>query len=221
MQLVFALVWKDLLIDLRRKENFISMFLFSVLTLTLFQFAMGDQPRQFLVVLPGIIWVVFLMTGVLGLSKAFQQEVETGCIRALLLSPVDRTLLFLGKMLATTLFLLLSQLFFIPLCLLFFNLVLERWGVFMLLSFAGTLGFSALGTLLTAMTATLRGKEVLLPVLLFPLMIPCLLSVVKITAFLLFDSNAEEVNSWWQLLIGFDAILCVVSMLGFEFVMEE
>ena len=86
---------------------------------------------------------------------------------------------------------------------------------------AGTVGFSALGTLLTAMTASLKGREVLLPILLFPLMVPGLLSLVNLTAYLFFDTRPEQVNAWWNLLLGFDVLLLVVSILGFEFVMEE
>jgi heme exporter protein B len=86
---------------------------------------------------------------------------------------------------------------------------------------AGTVGFSALGTLLTAMTASLKGREVLLPILLFPLMVPGLLSLVNLTAYLFFDTGSEQVGAWWNLLLGFDILLLVVSILGFEFVMEE
>ena len=86
---------------------------------------------------------------------------------------------------------------------------------------AGTVGFSALGTLLTSMTASLKGREVLLPILLFPLMVPGLLSLVNLTAYLFFDTRPEQVDAWWNLLLGFDVLLLVVSILGFEFVMEE
>jgi heme exporter protein B len=121
MQLFFRhtliLVWKDVLIDLRRKDNLLSMLLFSILTLLVFQFALGEEPEVFLLALPGVIWIVSLMSGVLGLGKSYVQEMETGCMGGLLTTPVDRSVLFLGKMLANTIFLVLSQLLFIPLCL--------------------------------------------------------------------------------------------------------
>ena len=104
------LVWKDVLIDLKRKDNLLSMLLFAILTLLVFQFAMGEEPDRFKMALPGVIWIVFLMSGVLGLEKSFMQEMETGCMGGLLLAPVERSVLFLGKMLANTLFLLISQL---------------------------------------------------------------------------------------------------------------
>ena len=171
--------------------------------------------------LPGIIWIVFLMSGVLGLEKTFMQEIESGCMGGLLLTPVDRTVLFLGKMLANTLFLLISQLLFVPLCLFFFEIELGNWLEFLLVILFGTIGFSSLGTLLTAMTSTLRGKGMLLPILIFPLMVPSLLCVVRLTDFHFFGSHQAEFWSWWKLLFGFDVILFTFSLLGFEFIIEE
>ena len=162
------MVWKDVLIDLKRKDNLLSMFLFAILTLVVFQFAMGEEPDRFKMALPGVIWVVFLMSGVLGLEKSFVQEMETGCMGGLLLAPVERSVLFLGKMLANTLFLLISQLLFIPLCLFLFEIEVINWLGFLMVILFGTIGFSSLGTLLTAMTSTLRGKGMLLPILIFP-----------------------------------------------------
>ena len=225
MQLFFRqtliLVWKDVLIDLKRKDNLLSMILFAILTLLVFQFAMGEEPEMFQIALPGVIWIVFLMSGVLGLSKSFVHEMETGCMGGLLLAPVDRSVLFLGKMLANTLFLLFTQLLFIPLCLFFFEIEVRNWLELLMVLFFGTVGFSSLGTLLTAMTSTLRGKEMLLPILIFPLMVPSLLCVVRLTDFLFFGAHSEEVWSWWKLLLGFDVVLFTLSLLGFEFIVEE
>ena len=225
MQLFFRhtliLVWKDVLIDLRRKDNLLSILLFSILTLLVFQFALGEEPEVFLLALPGVIWIVFLMSGVIGLGKSYVQEMETGCMGGLLTAPVDRSVLFLGKMLANTIFLVLSQLLFIPLCLFLFEIEVRNWMELILVLLFGTVGFSSLGTLLTAMTATVRGKEMLLPILIFPLMVPSLLCVVRLTDFLFFGSHSEEVWSWWKLLLSFDVVLFTVSLLGFEFVVEE
>lgn len=216
------LTWKDVLIDIRRKENVLSMFLFSLLTLLIFNFAIGDDPKVFRLAIPGVIWVIFLLAGVLGLSKSFLQETENDCMKGLLLTPMDRGNLFLGKMLATTLFLSLVQLLTVPMFILFFDLPLsEAWWMLVLVLLAGTLGFTALGTLLAGMTTTLRGREVLLPILLFPLLTPNLLSVVHLTSFIFFGGDSSEVSAWWRLLIAFDVVIGVVSYLGFEFVLEE
>ena len=140
---------------------------------------------------------------------------------ALLMSPVDRSVLFLGKVIANTCFLLAAQLLFLPLCAVFFQVTPDNLLGLALVLVGGTLGFSSLGTLLTAMTASLRGREVLLPILLFPLMIPSLLSVVRLTAFLLFGVHEDEMTSWTQILIASDVLLGVASLLAFEFVTEE
>ena len=161
------------------------------------------------------------MSGVLGLGKSFVQEMESGCMGALLIAPVDRSVLFLGKMLANTMFLLLTQLLFVPLCLFIFEIDVISWtGLFLVLLF-GTIGFSSLGTLLTVMTSTVRGKEILLPILIFPLMVPSLLCVVRLMENLFFGLHQQEVWSWWKLLVGFDIVLFTMTILGFEFVVEE
>ena len=217
----FVLIWKDFLIDLRRKDNIPSMLLFLIMNLLIFQFAIGEDTKIFMIALPGIIWVVFFFTGVLGLGKSFLQESESDCLGGLLTSPVDRSVLFLGKMLANTLFLMITQLIFIPSVIILFGIELRSWyGLFSLILF-GTVGLSSLGTLLSALTISVKGKEMLLPVLIFPLMIPGLLCVVNLTDFLFFGTNQEEAWGWWKLLIGFDAILFTLSLLGFEFVIEE
>jgi len=215
------LVWKDLLIDLRRRDNIPSMLLFLTMNLLIFQFAIGEDTRIFMITLPGIIWVVFFFTGVLGLGKSFLQELESDCLGGLLSSPVERSVLFLGKMLANTLFLMITLLIFIPLVIILFGIELRSWYGLFSLVFFGTVGLSSLGTLLSALTISVKGKELLLPVLIFPLMIPGLLCVVNLTDFLFFGENQEEAWSWWKLLIGFDVILFTVSLLGFEFVIED
>lgn len=225
MQIFFRqtliLVWKDILIDLRRKDNLLSMLLFSILALLVFQFAMGKEPEMFVTALPGVIWIVTLMSGVLGLGKSFVQEMESGCMGALLIAPVDRSVLFLGKMLANTLFILFTQLLFVPLCLFFFEIEVRNWIELCLVLLLGTVGFSSLGTLLIVMTSTVRGKEILLPILIFPLMVPSLLCVVRLTEYLFFGLHQLEVWSWWKLLIGFDVVFFTLTILGFEFVVEE
>ena len=146
---------------------------------------------------------------------------ETGCIGGLLMSPTDRSILFLGKMLATTLFLLISQILFIPLCIVFYEIEVRNWGEFGLVLLTGTLGFSSLGTLLSVMTASLRGREMLLPILLFPLVVPNLLSLVHLTDHLFFGSHVRTVESWWTLLLSYNVVLITLSIIGFEFVVEE
>ena len=212
-QHIFILVWKDFLIDIRRKDNLLSMILFLFLSLLIFYFAIGEKNKLFISALPGLIWFVFLMTGTLGFVKSFVLEMETGCMGGLLTSPVDRSVLFLGKMFANTLFLLITQLLFIPSIVFLFEIEVKSWLELFLVLLLGTFGFSSLGTLLTALTLNVKGKEILLPILMFPLMIPCLLCVVRLTESLFFLENQEEVWQWWKLIFCFYAVLFTISIL--------
>lgn len=285
---VRALVWKDVLIDLRRKENLVAMLFFALLTLLIFSFALNaaDEPRyrvtprvldalgaggaseparqaaaalqgrvydtqdDLLTALeratatplrledklallrharqgpleasmPGLLWVTFVLAGVLGLGKAFSQEKENGCMDGLLLTPLPRGLLYLGKMASTTVFLLGMLVLLLPLCALLFQVRLgDAWLPLAGVLLAGALGFSALGTLLGGVTSSLRGKEILLPILLFPLLMPLVLVVVHLTAAILAGEPLSAQAGWLQLLGAFDVIFLIVSYLVFEFVME-
>ena len=218
---IYILVWKDFLIDIRRKDNILAMLLFLTVNFLIFKFSIGEDIINFKHTLPGIIWVVFLFAGVLGLEKSFLQEIESGCIDGLLSAPVERSVLFLGKMLGNTFFLLITQIIFVLPVIIAFGIELKNWLDLFNVVLLGTIGFSSLGTLLTALTATVKGNGMLLPVLIFPLMLPGLLCVVKITDSLFFGINQEEVLSWWKFLISFDLILLTISILGFEIVLEE
>ena len=218
---IYILVWKDFLIDIRRKDNILSMLLFLIVNFLIIKFSIGEDIKNFKHTLPGIIWVVFLFAGALGLEKSFLQERESGCIDGLLSAPVGRGVLFLGKMLGNTLFLMITQIIFVTSVIIVFSIELKNWFELFIVLLLGTIGFSSLGTLLTALTATVKGRGMLLPVLIFPLMLPGLLCVVKITDFLFFGTFPDEVWSWWKLLISFDLILLTISILGFEIVLEE
>lgn len=285
---IFIILWKDLLIDLRRKENILAMVFFSLLTLLIFQFALGGSeaahyrltpravsalgeggaapetlralapltgvthatrasllaaldalgPRrplgeQRIAILkaarrtslqasaPGLLWVMFLLAGLLGLSKSFSQEKENGCMEGLLLTPVGRGVIYLGKMGSNMLFLLVLLAIVLPLFALLYQISLA--GVLLPLCgvlLAGVLGFSALGTLLGGMTSTLRGREVLLPLLLFPLLAPILIVVVHLTGIILEGESLAEQMDWIRLLAAIDAVFLIVSYLAFEYVME-
>ena len=285
---IWALLRKDLLIDLRRKENLLAMVFFAVLTLMIFQFALGDRgddlfrvtprvvaelearglPRDDLAALAllmgrtystpsgflgafdlarqrpggggeriaileasrrtfleesaaGLLWVTFLLAGILGLSKSFAQERENACLEGLLLTPVDRGMLYLGKMIGNALFLLILLLLLLPMFALMFGIHLGAvWLPLGVVILAGVVGFSALGTLLGAITASLRGREVLLPLLLFPLMVPVLIMEVQITGAILDGEPLAGQARWLGLLGLFDALYLTVSYLVFEYVME-
>ena len=218
---IFTIVLKDLKLDLRRPENFISLLFFSLIILLVFAFALPADKASHRLLAPGIFWVTFLLSGILSLNKSFQMERENAVMEALLLAPISRGAIFLGKMFGNILFILVVQLIVIPLFgVLFHNLSLVQFGELFLLAIIVTAGFTALGTLLSGMTADLRFKEILLPILLFPLLVPLILAAVTITRGVLDNQGLAAAIDWLKLLVGFDLIYMIVAFLTFDFVME-
>ncbi len=219
---IFTIFLKDIKLDLRSMENFISMLFFSVVILLVFAFALPSDYSNQLVIVPGIFWVTFLLSGILSLGKSFQIEKENSCMEALLLSPVSRGSIFLGKMLGNIVFILLIQILIIPVfSVLFYPIVLSYFAELVLLSFIASVGFSSLGTLLAGLTTDLRSKEIILPIILFPLLVPLLLACVRITQEILGGHGFAGVQDWLKLLIGFNLIFLIVSYLTFDFIMEK
>ncbi len=218
---IWTIMLKDLKLDLRSMENFFSMLFFSVIILLVFAFALPVDKQSLALTAPGVFWVTFLLSGILSLNKSFQMEKENLCMEGLLLSPVSRGSIFLGKMAGNVVFIMIVQLLVIPLFSIFFyRSALSHFGELLLLSGVTTIGFSALGTLLSGLTTDLRFKEILLPILLFPLLVPLLLASVKITQGVLNGQGFHEHIDWLKLLVGFDLIFLIISFLTFDFVME-
>jgi len=195
------------------------------------QAALGTEQRVALVALarqgaveeaaPGLIWVAFILAGVLGLAKSFAQEREQGSLEGLLLTPVPRGTIYLGKMLGNALFLAVILALLVPLAGVLLGVDLRGVaGPLALALLGGVLGFSALGTLLGGVTAQVAGREVLLPLLLFPLLVPLLLMEVHLTQAILAGEPLASQASWLRLLGAFDGIFLVVSYLVFDAVME-
>ena len=218
---ILAIVWKDIIAELRTKEMFSAMFVFAVLVIVIFNFSFElrgvDRVRE---AAPGILWVAFAFAGMLGLNRAFILEKDRGCLEGLLLAPVDHTAVYFGKMISTVLFMLVVEAFMLPVFTAFFgiNLLDLRLVLIVLL---GTLGFAGVGTLLSAMTAQTRAREVLLPILLLPVAAPVLIAAVKATAGILDGLAMSEIARWWQLLVAFDLIFPAIAFMTFDFVVKE
>ena len=219
---ILAIVWKDIVAELRTKEMFSAMFVFSVLVIVVFTFAFdlrvsGERVRQ---VAPGALWVAFTFAGILGLNRAFVAEKDRGCLEGLLLAPVDHTAIYFGKMISTVLFMLVVEALMLPVFTAFFgvNLFDLRLVVVILL---GTVGFASVGTILSAMTAQTRAREVLLPILLLPVAAPVLIAAVKATAGLLDGLTMAEISLWWQLLLAFAVLYPAIAFMTFDFIVKE
>ena len=171
-------------------------------------------------VAPGIIWVAVSFAGTLGLNRAFVIEQDKGSLAGLLLAPVDRATIYFGKMLGNLLFMLVVEAFLLPLVMVFFNLPLLT-GPHLLVLFLGTFGFAAVGTIFAGIAVNTRAREVLLPILLFPVLVPVLVAGVKMTGGLLDGETLADLADWLRLVVIFDLVFALVAYLTFEYVVEE
>lgn len=220
-QSAWAVFWKDCLVERRAKEGLNALAFFAVLLLFLFYFALGPDRERIRAALPGLFWLAFLLAGLLGLSRAFALEREHDCLDGLVLAPADKGAVYLGKVAGTTALMLAMEVAFVVGTGVLYNL--DLWGALprlLLVILAGTVGFAAVGTLFAAMTAQLRAREVLLPVLLLPLAVPVLLAAVRLTEAVLAGEGSPDTGPWWQLLLGFDLVFLTAGLLTFEFVLE-
>jgi len=213
--------WKDLLLELRRRDSLLTMFFFGTLLLFVFHFSFDLPPDKVAEMAPALLWLAFLFTGTLGLTQLFQMERENHCLEALLLSPLDRGALFLAKSCFNLLLMLLVELVVVPLFWILFNL--HGWNLLpqlFLVTLLGTVGFCVLGTIMSAVTLRARARELLLPLVLFPMMIPVILATIRCMENIMSAGDLGAAASWLRLLLGFDVIFVTVGILIFDRVIE-
>jgi heme exporter protein B len=216
-----AVLWKDLVTEWRRRERVVAMLVFSLLVVVVFHFALPEgATRASQAFAPGLLWVAYVFASVLGFDRAFALELENDALAGLALAPVDRGFVYLGKTLACFVLLALVQ----AAAAVVFSMVFELPLAGRALPFAamvalGSLGLNAVGTLVGALSARTRHREVLLPLLLFPLLVPLLLACVGATRSI-FAGEAVPFATL-QLLIVCDAVYLIVSFLCFEYVLDE
>jgi heme exporter protein B len=216
------LLWKDLLLELRRRDSLLTMFFFGTLLLFVFHFSFDLPPDKVAEMAPALLWLAFLFTGTLGLTQLFQVERENHCLEALVLSPLDRGALFLAKSCFNLLLMFLVEAVVMPLFWILFNL--EGWNLLpqlFLVTLLGTVGFCVLGTIMSAITLRARARELLLPLVLFPLMIPVILATIRCMETIMSAGELGAAWSWLRLLLGFDIIFVTVGILMFDRVIES
>ena len=217
---VTAILWKDVRAELRTKDIFSSMFVFALLAVIIFDFAFELRVPNMAMVAPGIIWVAITFAGTLGLNRAFVIEMDKGSLAGLLLAPVDRSAIYFGKMLGNLVFMLVVEAILLPLVMVLFNLPLLTWEQVLVL-LLGSYGFAAVGTTFAAIAVNTRAREVMLPVLLFPVLVPVLVAGVKMTGALLDGESLASLGNWLRLTVIYDVGFTVVSYLTFGYVVEE
>ncbi len=217
---VWAIVRKDLVTELRSREMLSTMGAFSVLVILLFAFAFDLRVARAGTVAPGALWSVIAFAGMLGLGRSLSSEIDRGVFDALLLAPVDRSAIFLGKAAGIIVFMFIIEAVILPLFVIFFNLPFLQPMILLIVAL-GTIGYGGIGTLLSTMAANTRLREVLLPVLLFPIAIPALLAAVKCTAGVLDGRAFDDWSNWFGLLVAFDLIMLGAAFLVYDFVVED
>jgi len=218
----WRLARKDLLVEFRSRTAILSAVVFTVLVLMVFNFGRDPTAVAAVDLAPSILWVTFTFAAMLALNRAFQLELENQALDGLLLAPVSRSSIYLGKLIANLMFVATVEGVGLPLFALFFNVpILNVLGPLLAVIALATLGFVAVGTLFSAMTARTRFAELLLPVLLLPFMIPPLIWAVLATAALLAGRPLSEAAGWLRLLAAYDVAFLVLATLLFPYTVDE
>lgn len=216
----FTIVRKDLAAEWRSRELFTSMLIFSLLVILIFNFALELDPRIRTNVTAGVLWVTFTFAGTLGLNRSMAVEKDRGCMDGLLLAPVDRSAIYFGKAISNLVFMLVVEVIVLPVYSVLYNVNLFQPGLLVVI-LLGSVGYVAVGTLLSAMAVQTRTRDVLLPILLFPLVIPVVIAAVKASGGILQGLELSEIQTWINLLLVYDVIFIAISFMFFEYVVEE
>ena len=217
---ILAILWKDLVLEFRTKDIVVSVLVFALLVIVIFSFAIEPTPKMVVLVAPGILWAAFTFGGVLGFARSFALEKDNNSLHALMLTPVGREAIFFGKMVGNFLFMLLVEVIVFPVFAVLFNLPLTIPG-FVPVALLGTLGIACVGTTFSSMAANTRSREVMLPLLFFPVVLPLIIAAVEASGTLIRGDGVTDLGRWIPFLAVFDAVFLVVCPVAFNVVIEE
>ena len=218
MLALFAILWKDVVLELRTKDIVVSALVFALLVIVVFNFAITPTPQTVAFVAPGILWIAFTFGGVLGLNRSIALERESGGMHALMLAPVSRDLVFFGKMLGSLLFMLLVEIIVFPIFAALYNFSLLMPGLIPVAALA-TVAIVTIGTLFSAIAANTRSREVMLPLLFFPVVVPVVIAAVEASTAVI--QGGSPFDRWLPFLLAFDALFLVVCPFAFNLIVEE
>ena len=227
---LYAMVEKDIISQLRTKDMINAMFIFVLLAFVILNFGFFEvlqvikQNKVVIGSIGGLLWVALTFGAVLGLNRTFVHEKDEGVMDGLLLAPVDRSIIFWGKFVSNLIFLLIIQALSLLVFILFFvtTSFASKTGLLVGTILLGDLGMVSSGTLLSAISVNTKARDLMLPILFFPVIIPLLIAVVKLTGFVFSPIyDAEAVKTWLQFLVVYDIIFLVVPFLVFDFVVED
>ena len=215
-----AIVWKDLAAELRSRELLTAMLVFALLVILIFNFALDLDSTTRKAATPGILWATFTFAGTLGLNRSMALEKDRGCLDGLLLVPVDRSAIYFGKMISNMVFMLIVEAVVLPIYSVLYNTNLFNPGLIGVI-LLGSFGYVAVGTLLSSMAVQTRTRDVMLPILLFPVVIPILIAAVNASSGFLQGLPSSEIMPYINLLIVYDVIFTAVAYMVFDYVVEE
>lgn len=219
---VGAMTWKDLTLERRTKANFNAVVFLAGLMLLLFGFALGPDTEALRAAAAGVLWLTILFAGSLAFNRSYQPELEEGALEALLLYPGSRKSIFLGKLVSNLVFVLLVELMLVPLTAVLYNLELgSALGGLAVSLGLGTFGFVTLGTFYAAMASRLRAREVLLPLLLFPMLVPLLVGAVEVTDAFLHDDPFAATDRWLIMMAMYDVAFFLAAVAAYDFVIDD
>ncbi len=217
---VVVITWKDIVSEMRTKEIISSVLVFTLLVIVIFNFAFGASQETIRLVAPGILWVTFAFAGVLSLNRSFIPEKEQGCLEGLMICPASREVIYVGKTLGSLLFMMIIEAVALPIFVMVFNLPLFSLQL-IVVTFLATVGFASVGTLFSALAVNTKAREMVLPILFLPIVVPVIISAVKASGMALSGESWGALSSWLQIMGAFDIIFLVVSFLVFNYVIEE
>lgn len=220
LRAILAVTAKDLTAEMRSRELLSSMFVFALLVILIFNFALELDVTTRLTVTAGVLWVTFAFAGTLGLNRSMAVEKDRGSLDGLLLAPVDRSAIFFGKMIGNLIFMLVVEIIILPVYSVLYNTNLFSMG-FLIVVLLGSIGYVVVGTLLATMAVQTRTRDVMLPILMFPVTIPLLIAAVKGSMGFLQGLEMGEIRPWLNLLISYDIIFLALAIMVFDYLVEE
>jgi len=220
LRAMWAVVWKDIAAELRSRELLSAMLVFALLVILIFNFALELDAKTRSTVTAGVLWVTFAFAGQLGLNRSMAMEKDRGCLDGLLLAPVDRSAIYFGKAISNLIFMLIVEIIVLPVYSILYNINLFDPGLILVI-ILGSVGYVAVGTLLSSMAVQTRTRDILLPILLFPVIVPVLIASVKASAGFLQGIEIAEIMPWLNLLIVYDVIFTAVAFMVFDYIVEE
>jgi len=216
-----AIVQKDLAAEFRSRELFSAMLVFSLLVIIIFNFALELDVDVRRTVAAGVLWTTFAFAGTLGLNRSMAVEKDRGCMDGLLLAPVDRSAIFFGKAISNLVFMLIVEAIVLPVYALLYDEMRIFQPGFLGVILLGSIGYISVGTLLSTMSVQTRMREILLPILLFPIAIPVLLAAVKASGGLISGAEWNEILTPVAILIAYDVFFIAIPYMFFDTVVEE